>query len=127
MERTTYIRIALVGGIWFALVAGVGFLLLMSALPKPFAPSNLVNISGQLNFALLIFALPAGIVGFALANRIAHTAHSIRVIGLGTALVLATNLLAGVGLAMFGSHFVSLRLFLEQAAVGAVGFLLLDL
>ena len=126
MKRSTYLRNASLGGVWFALVTGVSLPLLMSALPKPFAPNNMVEAGGLLTFALLLFGLPAGIVGFALANRMAHSTHSVRVFSLGAVLVLVTNLLAGAGLSALGSQFVSLRSVLEQAVGGAASFLLLD-
>lgn len=124
MERA-YLHVALAGAVWFALVAGLSLPLLMSALPKPFAPDGVSAVTSEFKFAFLTFGLPGALIAFALANRIARSS----VFGafvLGAVLVLATNLLAGVVMSMLVSHFVSLYSFLERAFSVAASFLLLD-
>jgi hypothetical protein len=126
MQRNSHLRIALSGAVWFSLLAGVALPLLMTALPKPLGPNDLSDVGSHLRFALLFFGLPAGVVGLAFANRNAHSQASLRVFCLGAALVLITNLLAGLGVSLLGSHFASVGSLLEQAILIATGFLLLD-
>ena len=127
MERTPYFRVAISGSAWFAFVAASALPLLMIALPRPLAPGTLHDTGSHFRFALLMFGPPAATIGFALSNRIAHSASYLTAFGLGVAVVLLTSLLAGVVVSVLGSHFASLRLSLEDAVLMATSFLLLDI
>jgi hypothetical protein len=117
-------KVACLGALWFALVAGVCFPLVMATLP--FATPQTLSQTGKGVLAgLQVFGLPAAVAGFLLANR-AVAADIVLSFFLGVLVVVLTCILAALFGVLIAGRFHSFQIAAWNVFAVAFGFLLAD-
>lgn len=125
MQLPQKTKVALLGSLWFALVAGVCFPLVFAMLPHG-GPQTLSQTGKGVLVGLQLFGLPAALAGAITGNRI-YRAGSLMAFILGALTVVLTCFFFGLWMAIFNARVFNLRVIAEQAFVGGMGAIVIDL
>jgi hypothetical protein len=118
------LKLALLGALWFAVVAGLCFALFIAALPF-LTPQTVSQAGGEVFIGLWFFGPSAAVAGFLLANR-AVTADVIAGFFLGLLVVVLTCILTSFFWVLMAGRLHSPLVVAQDVFCGAFFLLLID-